>query len=224
MPERVPVGARAEVAGLQAATRALLLRRPRSPPVAAELRELLERARAVDERAQLPDRLRREAADRALGDHRRAVRHREAHLVARQRQRVHALLGLHPRPRVANRPEHVAVLGADAALREGQVVGHRLRAMIGEGGDAAAAGGLPRSRWGRAGRRCSEAHPAARVYARTRARRGPRACNSMSLDVPSRRPPVSGHRPRSTDTAPGAGTAIKASGGAACHRGAVRRG
>src|SRR4051812_528520 len=122
MPERVTVGARPEIAGLEPAVAALLRGRPRAPPVAAELLELVERARAVDERAQLADRLGHEALDRALRYDRRAVGHRKAHGVAGHCECLDALLGGDPRARVPDRAEHVPVLAARPPLFEREVV------------------------------------------------------------------------------------------------------
>src|SRR4051794_38351795 len=141
VPERVPVRAGTEVARLKPARRRLLRRCPRAPPVAAEGLELVEGAGAVDECAQLPDRLPDEALDRALGDHRGAVLHREPHRAAGQRQRALALLGLDPHPALADRAQHVLVLGAGSALLEWQIAGHedtpdyaRRRTGYGDGG------------------------------------------------------------------------------------------
>src|SRR5262245_27377791 len=67
------VRSRPEVTRRQSPLRSLLGSGPGLPPVAAELGELVQRGRAVDERAQLPDRLAPERLDAAIGDHREAV-------------------------------------------------------------------------------------------------------------------------------------------------------
>src|SRR5258707_12392014 len=77
--ERATVGAGADVARWQAAPARLLLGRPGVPPVAAELAQILQGGRPVDEGAQLADRLAPEARDAALGEDREAVGQREAH-------------------------------------------------------------------------------------------------------------------------------------------------
>ena len=71
--ERPAVGAGADVARRQAALGGLLRSRPGVPPVAAELAQLVQGGGAVDERAQLADRLAPEGRDAAVGDHREAV-------------------------------------------------------------------------------------------------------------------------------------------------------
>ena len=67
-----------------------------------------------------------EAPDRALGDHRGAVRHREAHRVRRRRASASSpclVATRTPSSRIV--AQHVLVLRAGTALGEGQVVRHR---------------------------------------------------------------------------------------------------
>ena len=123
--ERVPVRARADVAGRQAALGRSSPRWPTRPTSRSRTRaSCVQRRGAVDERAQLADRLAPEALDPALGDDREAVGHREAHHAARHGERVLALLGVHVDAVVADRPEHVLILRARAARGEGSVIGH----------------------------------------------------------------------------------------------------
>ncbi len=96
--ERAAVGPGPKAARRQPAAAGLLRRGPRAPPVAAELGQLGERRRAVDERAQFADGLAPERLQASLGDQREAVGQVETHRLLHQCQRRGPLPGGHAHP------------------------------------------------------------------------------------------------------------------------------
>ncbi len=92
------------------------------PPVAAERRQLRQRGRAVDERAQLADRLLPEGGDAPLGDHGEAVGQVVPHRLLHEGECRRPLPGRHLLALSEDPFEHVVVLAVRFALVYQQVL------------------------------------------------------------------------------------------------------